>query len=89
MALEYAVVFEDTDDEEACTEWLQKGYEPFAVDKGVMYFRSQFWNEDSEPQSSTKPENKNLAGNEPDVREAKKSDRSRGTGRKRKNNAGK
>lgn len=71
MALEYAVVFEDVDDEEACTEWLQKGYEPFAVSGGTMYFRNQFWNEDAEPKSSTKPENKNIAGNEPDAEEAK------------------
>jgi hypothetical protein len=69
MALEYSVAFENADDDEACTGWLQKGWEPFAVDRGKMYFRSQFWNEDAEPKSSTKPENKNFAGNEPDARD--------------------
>ena len=62
MAIEHAVAFERADDEEACTKWLKLGWQPFAVDKGLMYFRTQLWNEDNEPRSSTREENTNWAG---------------------------
>jgi hypothetical protein len=72
MALEYQVVSADCNNEEECALWLSRGWEPFAIApeiKGgqpMMWFRSQVWNEDAEPKSSTKAENKNYAGNEPD-----------------------
>jgi hypothetical protein len=67
MALQFSLAFEGRTDEEACNKWLQQGYEPFAVNGGRVYFRKQVWVEDDEPKSSTKPENKNFAGNERDV----------------------
>lgn len=68
MALQFSMAWEDATDEVACDTWLKMGYEPFAVDgDGVVYFRKQVWVEDDEPRSSTKPENKNFAGNERDV----------------------
>ena len=66
MAIEWSLRDEDLDDEEAVIEALKGGYEPFAIYKGKLWLKVQFFNEDSEPKSSTRPENRNWMGNEPD-----------------------
>lgn len=58
MAIEYAMLTVSLDEKEAIEEALQQMWEPFAVYRNEVYFRRQFFNEGSEPRSSTKPENK-------------------------------
>lgn len=54
MPIEWAMSEEVLDDEEAITLALQNNWEPFAIDRGKVYFKQQVFNEDREPQSSTR-----------------------------------
>lgn len=81
MGIEWAMIDEPIDDEEAIVSALKNGFEPFAVEAKLVprkvkggktmhhishiYFRKQFFNEDSEAKSSTRPENENWSGKYP------------------------
>lgn len=72
MGLQWAMVSEVIDDKDLIVGWLQKGYEPFSVDNGRVYLRTQQWVEDDEPRSSV--HHPNRAGNEPDEIEEEEDD---------------
>lgn len=54
MPMEWALLTLDLDDEEGITKALQQLWEPFAAYGGELYLKQQVFNEDREPQSSTR-----------------------------------